>query len=466
MFIQFINRKEELEFLEENYQEKKSNFIVIYGRRRVGKTELLLHFIKKHNAIYLLATQDVEKEIIASFSKTIADFYDDEALKVNPFFKFEQLIEYIQKKTKNVKEKLIIIIDEFPYLVNANTAVSSIIQKYWDLYLKNHNIFLILCGSSISFMETNVLGQKSPLYGRRTGQWKLEPLKFLDAENFFPNASIKKQVEFYSILGGIPFYLIEFEENKSSVENIFEHIARKGKILYDEVFFLLKEELRQPRIYFSILREISRGKNRLNEICTAIGIERTSITRYIQTLESLDIIERIYPITSKKVKTKKVRYQINDNFFTFWFKFIYRYRSDLERREYTNLSNSLTSELQPFIGKRFENICKEFITRNPPFLFTKIGTQWGKIPMTKESYEIDILLLNNDTKQIAFIECKWKDLSYSKSLKLLEELQRKAGYIDWYNKKRKEQYGLIARKIEDKEDLRKNGYFAYDLGDF
>ena len=461
-----MNREDELKFLEKNYKEKKSNFIVIYGRRRVGKTELLLNFIKKQNGLYLLATQDVEKEIINSFSKTIADYYDDEALKVNPFFKFEQLIEYIQKKTKNVKEKLIMVIDEFPYLVNANNAISSIIQKYWDLYLKNHNIFLVLCGSSISFMETSVLGQKSPLYGRRTGQWKLEPLKFKDAKGFFPNVSIKKQIEFYCILGGIPFYLIEFEENKTSIENIFEHIAQKGKILYDEVHFILKEELREPKVYFSILREISLGKNRLNEICTAIGIERTSMTRYIQILESLDIIERIYPVTSKKVKTKKVRYQIRDNFFTFWFKFIHQYRSDLERKEYNNLSNYLKKELNSFIGKRFENVCKEFLMQNAPFTFTKVGKQWGKISNTKHVFEIDIVLLNEQTKEIAFFECKWKDVSYNQSLKLLDELKEKSNYVEWHNSKRKEHYGIIARKLDGKDKLRKKGLLVYDLDDW
>jgi len=466
MFIQFVDRKDELRFLEENYQEKKAGFIVIYGRRRVGKTELLINFLKNHKGIYLLATQNVEKEIITSFSKTVADFYEDEALKVNPFSTFEQLITYLQKKTEHDNKKIILIIDEFPYLVNANSAIPSILQKYWDLYLKKSKIFIILCGSSISFMESKVLGQKSPLYGRRTGQWKVEPLKWREACAFFPNQSQKKQIEFYCILGGTPLYLLEFDERKSSIENIQKHIARKGKILYDEVNFIIKEELREPRIYFSILKEISLGKNRLNEICDVIGIERTSLTKYIQTLESLDIIEKTHPVTSYKIKTKKVRYEIKDNFFTFWFKFIHQFKSDLEQKEYNNFLKYIKKELTPFIGKRFENICKEFITRNTPFSFTKIGKQWGKTPGTKENYEIDIVLLNDQTKRIAFFECKWKDLNYNQSLKLLKQLKEKAGYVEWFNKQRKEQYGIVARKIEDKQNLRKKGFLIYDLDDW
>ena len=466
MSIQFIDRNDELKFLEENYQKKTSSLIVIYGRRRVGKTEIITHFLKKHNGMYLLATQDVEKEILASFSKIVAQYYNDEALKLNPFFTFEQLMEYLQKKTEKTKEKIVIEIDEFPYLVNANNAISSILQKYWDLSLKNNNIFLILCGSSISFMESQILGQKSPLYGRRTGQWKVEPLSYNNALKFFPNAEIKKQIEFYCMVGGIPLYLLEFEEKKSSFENIMHHIAQKGNILYDEVNFLLKEELREPKTYFSILREISNGKHRLNEISDAIGLERTSLTKYIQTLESLDIIEKYYPVTERKIKSKKVRYEIKDNYFTFWFKFICQFRSDLERSEYTTFLQYINQELPSFVGKRFQHICKEFLIKALPFKFTKAGIQWGKIPGTKNIYEIDIVLLHEVTKHIVFVECKWKDLTMNQSMKILKELQEKATYVDWHKNNGKEHFGLIAKKIDNKDKLRSEGFLIYDLDDF
>jgi len=268
------------------------------------------------------------------------------------------------------------------------------------------------------------------------------------------------------MVGGIPLYLLEFEEQKSSIENITHHIVRKGNILYDEVNFLLKEELREPKTYFSILREISNGKHRLHEISDATGLERTSLTKYIQTLESLDIIEKYYPVTERKIKSKKVRYEIKDNYFTFWFKFIHQFRSDLERSEYTAFLHYVNQELPSFVGKRFQHVCQEFLRKNLPFAITKAGTQWGKIPGTKNTYEIDIVLLHEQTKHIAFVECKWKDLSLNQSLKILKELQEKATYVEWYKKERKEHFGLIARKIDQKERLREKGFFVYDMDDW
>ena len=459
-FIQFINRKNELEFLE-NQIKKPASFVVIYGRRRVGKSELIKQFIKNKKAIYLLSTQEVEKELMESFSVQIAEYFKDSALKINPFLQFKQIAEYLKEKDAS---NLILVIDEFPYLVDANKAIPSILQKYWDTHFSSAGFHMILCGSSIGAMETEVLARKSPLYGRRTGQWKVDPLPFAEFVKFFPDAGFGKLIEFYSITGGIPLYILEFDGKKTVFENARTAIASRGSLLYQETDIILKEELREPRTYFSILKEISVGKNTLNEVSNALGVERTTLTRYLNTLEELDLIELIKPITAAK-KSRNTIYSLKDNYFKFWFGFIYPFIKDLDSFIFDGYERNFKENFNTYVGKQFEIVCMEAIKSANPINSTNVGKWWGAYrdmeTKDRKIAEIDIVSINEETKEILFAECKWQEKVNAR--KILFELKEKAKLVQWNNEKRIELYAIFARSFKQK--IKEPGVTLFDLKD-
>ena len=457
-FIQFIDREKELEFLESQIK-KPASFVVLYGRRRVGKSELIKYFIKNKKAVYLLATQEVEKELIESFSAELAEYFKDSTLKVNPFSQFRQIAEYLKEKNVN---NLTLVIDEFPYLVDANKAIPSILQKYWDTYFKSMGLHIILCGSSVGAMETEVLGRKSPLYGRRTGQWKVDPLPFKEFVKFFPNTSFEKVVKFYSITGGIPLYILEFDGNKTVYENAKSAIATRGSLLYQETDIILKEELREPKTYFSILKEIAAGKNTLNGLSNALGVERTLLTRYLKTLEELELIELLNPITAKK-KSRNTNYSLKDNYFKFWFGFIYPFTRDLDSFVFDGFERNLKQNFNSYVGKQFEFVCREAVRLVNPVNSTNIGKWWGAYRQQRErkTAEIDIVSINEQTKEVLFVECKWQ--SKADAGKIFAKLKEKAKFVQWNNGTRKEHYAIFAKSFKRK--IKEPNVMLFDLKD-
>jgi len=459
-FIQFVNREKELEFLESQIK-KPASFVVLYGRRRIGKSELIKRFIKNKKAIYMLSTQEVEKELMESFSVEIAEHFKDGTLKVNPFHQFKQIMEYLKEKDL---ANLIIVIDEFPYLVDANKAVPSILQKYWDVHFKSMGLHILLCGSSVGAMETEVLGRKSPLYGRRTGQWKVDHLPFKEFVKFFPNTTFEKLVEFYSITGGIPLYILEFDEDKTVYENAKSSIATRGSLLYQETDIILKEELREPKTYFSILKEISAGKNTSNELSNALGVERTALTRYLNTLEVLELIELIKPITAKK-KSRNTIYSLKDNYFKFWFTFVYPFIKDLDSFIFDGFERNLKQNFNSYVGKQFEIVCKEAIRLANPINSTNIGKWWGAYrdleTSERKTAEIDIIVINEQAKKILFAECKWQDNVDAR--KVLAGLKEKAKFVQWSNDVREEHYAVLAKSF--KEKVKESNVVLFDIRD-
>jgi len=478
--VTLIDREEETAFLEEAYAAGKSQLIILYGRRRVGKTYLLQHFMSNKKHAYCLCTKGNENEQIRLLSLTIGERFNDTALMLSPFSEWRSLFIYLHEKAQT--EKFLIVIDEFPYLINANSAITSIFQKYWDEYLSNTKIMLVLCGSSIAMMESEVLAHKSPLYGRRTGQWKIKPLDFENSLKFFPkNASFEEAVRIYALTGGVPFYLTELDLCKTATENIIERIAKKGRLLYEEGEILLKEELRDPSTYFSILEAMSAGNTKQVEIANRVGIPSTALPRYLSTLERLEYIEKIMPVTEPK-SSKKTIYKIKDNFMGFWFRFIYPYRSYIEESNYKKYNEILDTYFEKHVTFAFEDICRAFLNRQNaknllPAYFTKIGTWYGyyrdEPTDERKSVEIDIVALDEISNGIIFAECKWQDLSQKEAEKLFAALKEKSKHVEWKGgntqkpeAKRQEYFAIFACRIEGKEALRKSGFFAFDLDDY
>lgn len=457
-FIHFVNRERELEFLERQLK-RPASFIVLYGRRRVGKSELIKYFTRDKKVLYLLATQEVEKELIESFSSEIADCFKDTTLKTNPFSQFRHIMDYLKEKDT---KSLVLVIDEFPYLVDANKAVPSILQKYWDAHFKSKGLHIILCGSSIGSMETEVLGRKSPLYGRRTGQWKLDALQFREFIKFFPHTAFEKLIELYSITDGIPLYILEFDGKKTAYENAKLSIATRGSLLYQETDIILKEELREPKTYFSILKEISAGKTVLNEISNALGVERTALTRYLNTLQELDLIKLTKPITAKK-KSKNTAYTLKDNYFKFWLRFVYPFIKDLDSFIFDSFERNFKRNFNAYVGKQFEAVCEEAVRLANPINSAYIGNWWGAYRDTetgeRKTAEIDIVSINEQTKEILFAECKWQNNADAK--KILAGLKEKAKIVQWNSKARKEHYAIFAKSF--RKNVKEPNVMLFDL---
>lgn len=448
MSLKFINRVEELSFLEKRYQKKGFEFFVIYGRRRVGKTELIKQFITDKPYIYLLCDKSGTERNIYRFKKKISEYLNEPIIETNDL---EEIFTYLVKKIKS--NNLVIAFDEFSYLVEKDDSIPSQFQVVVDNILKQTNIFFILCGSSISMMEKGVLSYKSALYGRKTGHIQLKEIPFYSFSDFFPLNSFEKNIEFYAVLGGVPFYLEKFSDKKTTFNNIKEQIFDKTGHLYEEIDFLLKEELREPDVYKNIISAIASGKTKVVEIANAAKIKTHDIDKYLKVLIRLGIAKRETPITT--IKSKKTIYSIDDNFFSFSFVFSEPFISDLEIRDTKAAEEKLKKDFNAYIGKKFEKLILEEALQKINFVqLQKIGKWWGyyreSTTNKRIELEIDIIGFNENTKEIVFAECKWSE--NVNAIDLLQKLKEKAKYVEWPNikKKRREYYILFAKSFKKK----------------
>jgi uncharacterized protein len=456
----FVNRKQELQFLDEHYKTKTAELIVIYGRRRVGKTEFTLHFSKNKPHIYFLADQRPEKELIQELKQQMSRYLQNESFAKLAIKDWIELFEEFIKWNKNTPT--IIIIDEFPALIEVNHAVPSIFQKIWDQNLKNTSTLLILLGSSITMMETEVLNYKSPLYGRRTAQWKLEPLKIHHLKPFFPHYNLETIIHVYACLGGIPAYLHKFNPENSFWENVQQKILTKGEFLYEEAEFLLREELREPRNYAIILKAIAQDAQTFGEILNKTSVDKSMLSKYASVLEDLGFIKRTHPIGTMP-KPRKSQYVIADNYLNFWFKYVFPNKTELEAGNSENILKKIKQDYNVYLGHSFEQVAIEFVTEMKtnhtlPFTYTSIGKWWFK------NIEVDLIALDEEKQIATFIETKWSNLNSLDCQRILQNLKAKSQHFRWDHKEKN--YVIIAKHITDKGQLTKQGLLVFDLEDF
>ncbi len=432
----FIGRERELEFLQECYNSSKSELVVVYGRRRIGKTELLKQFSKGKQVVFYACTECTNTEQLERFSKKMLNTGMPAAKFLNKFTDWESaLLSMVDIPSEGKK---VLIIDEFPYMCKGNKEIPSILQNMWDHELSNKNIMLILSGSSISFMEDELLGENNPLYGRATGVYKLKPLSFVETKAFFPNYTIEEQVTAYSILGGIPYYLEQFSQEKSISDNIKDNILRKGRILYAEVEFLLRQELRETSVYNAIIEAIALGNNTLALIHTKTQLEKSKITSYLKNLRELGIVEREFSVmaTAKEREgSQRGLYHLTDAYFKFWYSFVYGSYSELETGDIDGVwKYQIEPELHQFVSHTYENVCIEYLRQQNqlgklPFHFTKIGRWWDKVTHTIDgkkrtvAEEIDIVATDRLEKNFLLGECKFRH--EPADVDTLRHLQRK-----------------------------------------
>lgn len=445
MMQQFIDRRSELEALERAFEGDKAELIMIYGRRRVGKTTLILKAVERFHHLYFLADERSENENLAEFRKKVAGFLGDDLIARSNLGWLE-LFQLLAERGRGV-----VVIDELPYLVGANPAFPSLLQKAWDLHLQNSKIKLVLIGSSIGMME-RLLGHKSPLYGRRTMQLDVTPLKYWHVPEFLPAYSTETWMMVYGVADGIPLYLNQFDGNSSFWENVGRLFLRKESPLYTEAEFLLRQEFREPARYFSILKAIAFGKTKFGDIVNFTGFDRGTVSRYLDNLARIRVIRKVYPAFEPETR-RNTRYEFADNYFRFWFRFVYSNRERIERELYGDVLESVRRGFDHYMGPVFEKAASDFLWRK--FAFEK-GDRWWR-----KGEEIDFVGLKGETAY--FFEVKWSDLSCREAAEVLKRLKKKAGNVKTGVEMNR--FGLVARSVGGREEFEEEGFIIFELGD-
>ena len=420
----FVNRTEELDTLEREYERETASLTIIYGRRRVGKTALITEFLRgKPESLYFLATEEPEKMNLKAFRQQVAEYTGNELLaksEADWILTFSQLAGYHPEKRK------IIVIDEFQYIGRSNAAFPSVMQKAWDSVLKDANVMLILCGSLIVSMHRQTLDYDSPLYGRRTAQIRLKQVPFRFYHEFFEDKTERELVRLYAVTGGVPKYINSFRDTGNIFRGIQNHILNPQSYLYEEPYFLLQGEVNEVGSYFSILRAMAMNNHKLAEISSFLGVKQTSLSKYLRILTDLDIIDREVPVTDlNPEKSKNGLYYIRDNYLAFWFRFVYPYRAFLEKGETEFVMKKLHEGfVQNYVSFVYEDICREKMwtlaaTGELPFVPMRIGRYWGSA-----CGETDIVAFTPGEPGLMIGECKFG--TGEKGLKTLHELQAKA----------------------------------------
>ena len=454
----FIGRERELASLKEFYDKDGIGMTVIYGRRRIGKSTLIAEFVKDKKTIFYTATKVGKTRNLELFSRQVVDLFMPGMENIS-FGTLEAVFEFIDKNIGD--EKIVLVIDELPYWAEKDEALLSVLQKYIDTVWNDKNLKIILCGSALSFMEKKVLSEKSPLFGRRNSQIKLEAFNYLDAAKFVPNYSNEDKAICYGITGGVAKYLSMIDSNKSIDENIVRLFFRTDGYLYDETRNLLTQEFSDISLVNNIVEQIASGENALNISAAKIGEKAQTVLYSLEKLRNVGLIEKKKCITDEKNK-KKTQYVLKDYMFKFWYEFIPKATSVIEMGQgeiyYTKV---VKPALHSFMGSIFEEMCRYYtlkkgITGEYGCFITSVGTWWGVENITEkdgevraQSADIDVVALSEVDKKAVVGECKFKNEKIDKGIydtlirrsKLISAKYKVSkyiffslsGYTDWYD---------------------------------
>ena len=433
----FVSRTGELSALKKLYLKKTFQLAVVYGRRRVGKTTLLSEFVKDKPAIFFAAQEANEHLNLQLFSTEVYTFFKIPK-STGPFRDWHDAFSFIAEKA--TEQHFILVIDEFPYLAT-NKSITSILQNIIDHKLKDTGLFLILCGSKISFMERQVLGSESPLFGRRTAQFRVEEFDYFDAAKMLPGVSNEDRIRYYACVGGTPHYLSQIDPSLSFEENLVSLYFEPQAYLYREPVMLLKQELREPAMYNSVISAIATGLTRMNDISTKIAEESSKTGKYITVLLDLRILSKEVPFNENPELTRKTLYQLADNCFRFWYKYVFTNSVGIETGAGKLIAESIVfPDLPTFIGKPvFEDICRQYIIRKNkekalPFIASNFGTWWGTDKQEKMAADIDIVAHSKPHDKALLCECKWRNeqTGVQEVKKLLEKTRLLPGYKEYH----------------------------------
>ncbi|PLS30198.1 ATPase [Bifidobacterium margollesii] len=433
----FVAREHELQTLERLYSSDSFEMVVLYGRHRVGKTALIDEFVKDKQVLYFTAIQQSAKMNLEDCSRAALKFFGMPA-STPSFGGWREALSFVAEQTEHSGKRLVFVFDEFPYAAAAEPALPSILQIAIDHGFLKTNMTMILSGSNERFMEDNVLGRKSPLYGRRTAQIHLLPFDYADAAKFLPNISAQERILFYAAFGGTPYYLARLQERDGFEANVLRLMFDSLGALREEPMMLLREELREPASYYSILLAIAGGNATPKLIAEHAGVDADSIGAYLKTLVGLQLIERKVPFGDDPSKSRKGMYVVSDPFFAYWFRFVGRNMSILEGNIGETVARRLAfgPAFDTYVGQQFETVCQQWLIRRNaagelPFIATQFGKWWGNDPIAREQTDIDVIAADPLAKTILLGECKWRN-TFNES-EAIERLHRRAGLIKGYS---------------------------------
>ena len=426
----FVGREDELHALECLFASKCFEMAVVYGRRRIGKTALLAEFAHDKRTLFFTAQQKSNVLNLRAFSRAIGDFLGTQEL--GTFESWLDALTYLARQCATLGEPSVIVFDELPYAAQADPSLPSALQIAIDHDFKETRSLLVLCGSNEGFMESEVLGEKSPLYGRRTAQIHLQPFDYLDAALLMPpSASCDELVAYYAALGGTPYYLEQIDHELSFGENVSRLFFDLSGILYAEPLMLLRQELREPASYVSVLDAVASGATSPKVIAEHAGMEERAVSVYLGTLCDLGIIQRALPFGASKLRSRKGIYRIRDPFFAFWYRFVSPTAGLVESGAgHLAARQALGGQsLSTYVGHQFETICLQWLMRQNrnetlPFLALSFGSWWGTDPQAHERADIDIIAANKPSRNLLVGECKWRE-SFDESA-TLATLERRA----------------------------------------
>lgn len=419
----FIGRERELAELNRMYTSGRFEFAVIYGRRRVGKTALISRFMQDKKAIYFMGVEGNAAQNRANMSRSIMEVCTGADTGAE-FPSFQAALEYVFRCAG--EERIVLAIDEYPYIARDDQSFASTLQMLIDKYKDTSQLMLILCGSSMSYMEDEVLSYKSPLYGRRTGQFRLQPFTFEETCRYLSGMADEDKALIYGAVGGTPQYLAQIDPALSVADNIKRTFLNPSAFLYEEPTNLLRQEMRQPGVYSAIVAAIASGSSRMKDICSKVGKESNAISSYIGNLTALGILRREVPYAEP---TAHPLYSIEDNMFRFWHRFVPGNVSIIARGAADLAYRRIEPHLSEYMGRVFEDICmqylwKQLLAGRCPVMFESLGRWWGNDKNTRRQEEIDIV--GAQDKNVAlFGECKWTNESVDQ--KVLETLVQRSG---------------------------------------
>lgn len=436
----FYCREKELFELNKRYDNGKFECVVVYGRRRVGKTALLGEFCKEKPTIFFSALNATAQENLEALSKAIYEKDHPDATTAPVYNSFDDAFAEITRMAKN--ERLVFVIDEYPYLAKADKSISSRLQHIIDRVWQESQLYLILCGSSMSFMEYQVLGYESPLYGRRTAQFKIQALTYRETTVFNPSLSNEENALVYGITGGVPHYINKLNVDGDVDEALLDNLFNNASYLFEEPENLLKQELREPAIYNSIISAIAGGASHANEISTKVGIESAVCAKYLKILLDLGILKKETPITEKA--GKKTIYNIGDNFFRFWYRFVPQNTSAISAGRMPKIyEQSVKKYIPEYMGLVFEQMCRDYLLRydeNLPIMLSEIGQWWGTDAKARKEVQIDIVGTPVEGNEYIIGSCKYKNDQIG-----VDELELLKHYASVFGKGAKYHYYIFSK---------------------
>lgn len=414
--MEFVGRTYELNYLDRLYDQAEASLCVVYGRRRIGKTRLLTHWLETRElpGFYWVASDTSAVATLRSLSQILYEQIHGQRPD-DPSFSYYDWDEWLRQLASFAQQrstKTVVILDEFTYAIEAYPDLPHKLQAAWDHSLKKLPILLILSGSQVGMMEDEFLAHRSPLYGRATGLLHLQQWSFRDLRAGFPNYDIESCIALYSVLGGVPYYLEQIDPTLSVVENIMQRVMQSPLLVQDEPRLLLHDHFQQPGLYTAIIGEVANATHSPKEIAKNLGIEAGTVSSYLNTLVRIGLLIRETPATERHpARSRRSRYRVTDPYLRFYHRFLAPNLPLLLRGSYRAVWNTIEQHWRAFVGTyTFEELCREWVyvaaeIGQLSFLPQTVGSHWSK------SEQIDLVAINWDEATVLFGECKWKRTS-------------------------------------------------------